>query len=123
MVQKPLNNHVLNFALIFETVLAILIIYVPGNTEVNIKLKIFLWNIKNISPPGSAAGPHVQPHLVAAWPRLLHRAGELRGAEEGHRQEAQRLLGGQGDQILISAILTSYLYLICTTLNMEIIQI
>merc|ERR1719461_791622 len=33
MVQKPLNNHVLNFALIFETVLAILIIYVPGNTE------------------------------------------------------------------------------------------
>ena len=35
MVQKPLNNHVLNFALIFETVLAILIIYVPGNTEVH----------------------------------------------------------------------------------------
>jgi len=33
MVQKPLNNHVLNFALIFETVLAILIIYVPGNSE------------------------------------------------------------------------------------------
>merc|ERR1719414_2259844 len=33
MVQKPLNNHVLNFALIFETVLALLIIYVPGNSE------------------------------------------------------------------------------------------
>ena len=35
MVQKPLNNHVLNFALIFETVLALLIIYVPGNSEVS----------------------------------------------------------------------------------------
>ena len=45
MVQKPLNNHVLNFALIFETVLAILIIYVPGNSEVNIKLKIFYWTV------------------------------------------------------------------------------
>merc|ERR1712087_894632 len=33
VVQKPLNNHVLNFALIFETVLAFLIIYIPGNSE------------------------------------------------------------------------------------------
>ena len=102
MVQKPLNNHVLNFALIFETVLAILIIYVPGNSEVNLKLKIFLAGYnKNISPPGSPAGPHVQPHLVVAWPGLLHSAGQLRGTEESHRQETQGLLGGQGDKILI----------------------
>merc|ERR1719429_896850 len=33
MVQRPFNNHVLNFAIIFETVLALLIIYIPGNSE------------------------------------------------------------------------------------------
>ena len=113
MVQKPLNNHVLNFALIFETVLAILIIYVPGNSEVNIEhlIKIFfVEKLKNISPPGSPAGPHVQPHLVVAWPGLLHRAGQLRGTEESHRQETQGLLGGQRDQIL--TLLLIYLYLI-----------
>jgi len=33
MLQRPLNNHCLNFALIFETLLAFAIIYLPGNEE------------------------------------------------------------------------------------------
>ena len=36
MVSRPLNNHCLNFALIFETLLAFILIYIPGNSEVNI---------------------------------------------------------------------------------------
>merc|ERR1711997_1349455 len=50
---------------------------------------------------GAPTGPHVQPHLVVAWPGLLHRAGQLRGTEESHRQETQGLLGRKGDKILI----------------------
>ena len=61
MVQKPLNNHVLNFALIFETVLALLIIYVPGNSEVEIQEKIFYWNTKNISLQGLQLAPMYSP--------------------------------------------------------------
>ena len=35
MFLRPLNNHCLNFALIFETLLAFAIIYLPGNEEVS----------------------------------------------------------------------------------------
>ena len=34
VLQRPLNNWVLNFSLIFETILAFLIIYIPGSSEV-----------------------------------------------------------------------------------------
>ena len=34
ILQRPLNNHCLNFALVFETLLAFALIYMPGNTEV-----------------------------------------------------------------------------------------
>ena len=34
VLQRPLNNWVLNFSLIFETFLAFLIIYVPGSSQV-----------------------------------------------------------------------------------------
>lgn len=33
MVQRPWNNHCLTFALIFETILAFLLIYLPGNSD------------------------------------------------------------------------------------------
>jgi len=33
VLQRPLNNWVLNFSLIFETILAFLIIYIPGSSE------------------------------------------------------------------------------------------
>ena len=49
---------------------------------------------------GSAAGAPVVDSVVAARARLLHRAAELRGAAEGHLQEAPRGLGGHRDQIL-----------------------
>ena len=49
MVQKPLNNHVLNFAIIFETVLALLIIYIPGNSEVSNTDREILSLISNFS--------------------------------------------------------------------------
>ena len=35
MLQRPLNNHCLNFAIIFETLLAFALIYLPGNTDVS----------------------------------------------------------------------------------------
>ena len=33
-MQRPLDNWALNFALVFETVLAFLIIYLPGSSQV-----------------------------------------------------------------------------------------
>jgi len=33
ILQRPFNNHCLTFALVFETLLAFLLIYMPGNTE------------------------------------------------------------------------------------------
>jgi hypothetical protein len=34
VLQRPMNNWVLNFSLLFETLLAFIIIYVPGTDEV-----------------------------------------------------------------------------------------
>ena len=42
MVQRPWNNHCLTFALIFETILAFLLIYLPGNSDVRPQHYIFL---------------------------------------------------------------------------------
>ena len=42
MLQKPWNNHCLSFALLFETLLAFALIYLPGNSEVNNRI-IFLY--------------------------------------------------------------------------------
>ena len=36
VLQKPFNNHCLTFALVFETLLAFALIYLPGNTDVRI---------------------------------------------------------------------------------------
>lgn len=36
MVQRPWNNHCLTFALIFETILAFALIYLPGNSDVRL---------------------------------------------------------------------------------------
>ena len=38
ILQRPFNNHCLTFALVFETLLAFLLIYMPGNTEVSLHI-------------------------------------------------------------------------------------
>merc|ERR1712079_569569 len=48
--------------------------------------------------------------VLAARPRLLHRAAKLRGAAEGHLQEAPRGLGGHRDQILDAEMQTLCIY-------------
>ena len=64
ILQRPFNNHCLTFALVFETLLAFLLIYMPGNTEVNIY--IFL-AYKNIFNPLLLQGLQLGPLWSIVW--------------------------------------------------------
>ena len=101
ILQRPLNNHCLNFALIFETLLAFALIYMPGNTEVTVSRSFIYQSRLHFLSSGSSARSTLLSSLVAARPGLLPCTLELRGAEESNLKETPRSLGGQRNSLLV----------------------
>ena len=88
----------------FETVLAFLIIYLPGSSQVT-NLHYFSTILsyphcyKLLDTAGTAAGPAVST-LVAARLRLLAGADSVRGAPQGDHKETSNGLDRPGDAVL-----------------------
>ena len=107
ILQRPFNNWVLTFALVFETILAFLIIYSPGAAS-GLQLAplsplwyVYVFQSSNIKPWTKKLN---QMSQVAARLRFLLGTNLLWGAEEGNLKETSRSLGGPWDSILNSKL-------------------